>query len=80
MVDQSPPGDGPVTRENFNRRVDGIVHVAHAFTVALTNMAINFHGAHDKHVDEVQRAADDTAQRIEDLTRQNDALIHASDD
>eukprot|EP00959_Pyramimonas_sp_CCMP1952_P450381 9430049-Pyramimonas_sp.AAC.1 len=43
-------------------------------------MAINFHGAYDKHVDEVQRAADDMARRIADLTRQNAALVRASDD
>ena len=79
-IDQSPPGPGPVTREDLNRRVDDIVSVARTFTATLSHMAVNFHGAYDNHVDEMQRVTDDMAQRIVDLTQRNTELINASED
>ena len=56
-VDLSPPGAESVTRVSLNRRVDDMVNVTRAFTRTIDSMALNFHGAYDKHVDELERLA-----------------------
>ena len=60
-----------VARENLNRRVDDIVNVSRAFTATISNVAVNFHGAYDKHVDELEKITDDMSKRIIELKEKN---------
>ena len=79
-VDLNPPGAESVTRVSLNRRVDDMVNVTRAFTRTIDSMALNFHGAYDKHVDELERLAQDMSERIVDLKDQNTELVKANQD
>ena len=80
QVDLNPPGAESVTRVSLNRRVDDMVNVTRAFTRTIDSMALNFHGAYDKHVDELERLAQDMSERIVDLKDQNTELVKANQD
>ena len=79
-VDLSPPGAESVTRVSLNRRVDDMVNVTRAFTRTIDSMALNFHGAYDKHVDELERLAQDMSEKIIELKDKNTELVKANQD
>ena len=72
-VDLSPPGEGSVTRVILNKRVDDMVNVTRHFSTTIGNMAANFHGAYDKHVDELEKLTDDMSKRIIELKEEHRA-------
>ena len=80
QVDLNPPGTESVTRVSLNRRVDDMVQVTRAFTRTIDRMALNFHGAYDKHVDELESCTQDLSEKIVDLKDQNTELVKANQD
>ena len=76
-VDLNPPAGG-VTRDDLNRRVDEIVNVTRTFSATISSMALNYRGAYDKHVEDLEKLTDDMTKRINDLKEKNAELVKAN--